>query len=334
MIITGTGRPIQRSYEASAMKAYPVELRRRIVAAVDRKVGSLPYVAALFQVSINCVANYLQLRAETGSLQPRPNPGGRAPAIPETRYDELRQLIAQQPDLTLDQIRDRLQLNCSLAAISRTLTKLSLTRKKKTLPAAEQQRPDVRAARDAWADWQATLTEDDLDRLVFWDEAAVLTNMVLLYGRSLPGQRVVDYVAHGHWERLTVAAGIRLRGLAGALVYEGGTTAEACEGFVRGSLGPCLRPGDIVIMDNLSSHADPTVMDVLKGLGVTVKQLPPYSPDLNPIEKAWSKVKQAVRKARPQTVAALIDAVAAALRTITLEDIRGWLTHCGYHTDS
>lgn len=131
-----------------------------------------------------------------------------------------------------------------------------------------------------------------------------------------------------------MAAGIRRRGLAGALVYEGGTTAEACEGFVRGSLGPCLRPGDIVIMDNLSSHADPTVVEVWRDLGVTVKQLPPYSPDLNPIEKAWSKVKQAVRKARPQTVAALIDAVAAALRTITLEDIRGWFAHCGYHTDS
>jgi transposase len=316
------------------MKAYPIELRRRIVAAVDRKVGSLPHIAALFQVSINCVANYLQLRAETGSLQPRPNPGGRRPAIPESRRDEIRQLLAQQPDLTLDQLRNRLHLNCSLAAVSRTLTKLGLTRKKKTLIAAEQQRPDVQAARAAWADWQATLTEADLDRLVFWDEAAVLTNMVLLYGRSLPGQRIRDYVHHGHWERRTVAAGLRLGGLAGALLYAGGTTAEACEGFVRGGLGPCLRPGDIVIMDNLSSHGDPTVLEVLRGLGVTIKQLPAYSPDLNPIEKAWSKVKQAVRRARPQTIAALIDAVAAALRSITPEDIRAWFVHCGYHTDS
>lgn len=113
------------------MKAYPVELRSRIVAAVDRGVGSLPTVAALFNVSINCVANYLRLREQTGSLQPRPYHGGRAPAIPQHRYDEVRQLLAEQPDLTLEQIRDRLQLDCSLAAICRTLKKLHLTRKKK-----------------------------------------------------------------------------------------------------------------------------------------------------------------------------------------------------------
>jgi transposase len=113
------------------MKAYPVELRRRIVAAVDRGVGSLPTVAALFQVSINCVAGYLQLRDDTGSLQPRPFSGGRPPAITPERYDELRQLLAQQPDLTLEQLRERLHLDCSLAAICRTLKKLGLTRKKK-----------------------------------------------------------------------------------------------------------------------------------------------------------------------------------------------------------
>jgi len=188
------------------MKAYPVELRSRIVAAVDRGVGSLPTVAALFHVSINCVANYLRLREDTGSLEPRPNPGGRAPAIPEQRYDELRQLLAAHPDLTLEQIRDRLHLDCSLAAICRTLQKLNLTRKKKTLPAAEQQRPDVQAAREEWVQWQAELTAADLGRLVFCDEAAVLTNMTPRYGRAPRGERVVEYVPQGDWQRLTIAA--------------------------------------------------------------------------------------------------------------------------------
>jgi len=113
------------------MKAYPVELRTRIVAAVDGGVGSLPTVAALFGVSTNCVANYLLLRTETGALQPRPNPGGRAPAIGPERYDELRRLLAAQPDLTLEQLRDALGVDCSLAAVCRTLKKLDLTRKKK-----------------------------------------------------------------------------------------------------------------------------------------------------------------------------------------------------------
>ena len=113
------------------MKAYPFELRTRIVAAVDRGLGSLPTVAALFGVSTNCVANYLLLRTTTGSLQPRPNPGGRAPAIGPERYDEVRQLLADQPDLTLEALRGRLGLDCSLAAVCRTLKKLNLTRKKK-----------------------------------------------------------------------------------------------------------------------------------------------------------------------------------------------------------
>src|SRR5262245_614050 len=114
------------------MKPYPVELRARIVDAVDRGVGALPTIAALLSVSIACVANYLELRQETGSPQPRRTPGGRRPALPAERYPEVRQLLPEQPDLTLEQIRDRLRLSCSLAAVCRTLTKLGLTRKKKS----------------------------------------------------------------------------------------------------------------------------------------------------------------------------------------------------------
>jgi transposase len=178
------------------------------------------------------------------------------------------------------------------------------------------------------------LTEADLARLVFCDEAAVLTNMTPRYGRSLRGERVVDYVPHGDWERLTIAAGVRLSGVCGALAYEGGTTAEACEAFAAGALAAGLRPGDIVIMDRLSSHSDSAVLQVFQGLGVEVKLLPAYSPDLNPIEKAWSKVKEAVRRARPRTADALMVAVGTALKAITTDDLTGWFTHCGYHTDS
>ena len=111
------------------MNAYPMELRERIVDAVDRGVGSAREVARPFRVAVNSVYNLLELREQTGSLQPRPNPGGQRPAIPPERHDEVRQLLAEQPDLTLAQIRDRLGLNCSEAAVCRTLKKLKLTRK-------------------------------------------------------------------------------------------------------------------------------------------------------------------------------------------------------------
>ena len=162
----------------------------------------------------------------------------------------------------------------------------------------------------------------------------MLTNLTPLYGRSPPGERVVEYVPAGSWERLTVIAGVRLGGVCGALTYEGGTTAEAAEVFVQQGLRPWLRPGDIVVMDNLNSHLDPKVLRALGALGVEVRPLPPYSPDFNPIEKLWSKVKQAVRRRRPRTTEELNQAVADALRDITLSDIQGWFEHCGYHTES
>ena len=178
------------------------------------------------------------------------------------------------------------------------------------------------------------MTEADLDRLVFWDETWAITIMTLLYGRAPRGVRVVERVPAGHWQRLTVAAALRRSGVCGALVYEGGTTAEAAEAFVTAGLAGGLRPGDLVIMDNLSSHTHPDVIRALVRQGVQVKLLPPYSPDLSPIEKAWSKVKQALRQAKARTTEALVDAVADALRSITLDDIRGWFAHCGYYTDS
>lgn len=192
----------------------------------------------------------------------------------------------------------------------------------------------MQAARAAWVEWQAGLTAADSGRLVCWDEAAVLTNMTPRYGRAPRGQRVLAHVPHGDWERLTIAAALRLTGTCGSLAYEGGTTAEAAETFCARCLGPGLRPGDIVIMDRLCSHSAPAVLATFQQLGAAVKLLPAYSPDFNPIGKAWSKVKEAVRRARPRTTDDWITARGAALNRITIQDIRGWFTHCGYHTDS
>jgi len=125
------------------MNPYPTELRTRIVATADQGVGSLPTVAALFGVSTNCVANYLLLRTATGSLQPRPNPGGRAPAIGPERYDEVRQLLAAQPDLTLQEVRDALGLGCSLAAVCRDAALSGAA-------TSEQLRSNLGALRVAW----------------------------------------------------------------------------------------------------------------------------------------------------------------------------------------
>src|SRR5262249_98819 len=130
------------------------------------------------------------------------------------------------------------------------------------------------------------------------------------------------------------AAASRRRAVGGGVVEEGGRPAEAAETFVPAGLAGGLRPGDLVVMDNLSSHTDPGVLAALARQGVTVKRLPPYAPDLHPLERAWSKVKQALRRATARTAEELLEAVAAALRSITPADIRGRFEHCGYQTDS
>jgi len=205
------------------------------------------------------------------------------------------------------------------------------------MPLTARDRPapdDVRRVREAWAPWQAELTEADLERFVFHDEAAVRTAMTPLQGRAPRGEWVVDSVPHGTWERLTIAAGSRLAGVCAALAHEGGTPGEAWEAFAAQSLGPGLRRGDIVLMDRLCSHSHPDVRAVYKGWGVEVRLRPVYSPDLNPIEQAGSKIKGAVRRARPRTAPERIAALGAALRAVTPEDIRGWFAHRGYHPDS
>ena len=123
---------------------------------------------------------------------------------------------------------------------------------------------------------------------------------------------------------------VRLDGSTAAMVIEGATTGDVFEAYVREVLCPTLRPGDIVVMDNLSSHKRATLEMLIEQAGASVRFLPPYSPDLNPIEMMWSKVKSFLRTAKARTQTTLLDAIAAALKTVTANDAKGWFTECGY----
>ena len=170
----------------------------------------------------------------------------------------------------------------------------------------------------------------DLNRLVFLDETGAKTNMTRLRGRAQGGQRLVDCAPAGHWATTTLLSSVRLNGSTAAMVIEGATDAEVFLQYAKAVLARSLRPGDIVVMDNLSPHKMPTVIDSIQACGAEVWFLPPYSPDLNPIEKMWSKVKALLRKAKARTLDALIDAIGDALRKVTTSDILGWFTECGY----
>jgi transposase len=187
----------------------------------------------------------------------------------------------------------------------------------------------LKARRAAWREEFAGI---DPARLVFVDESGATTAMDRTHGRSASGKRVDGPVPHGHWLVTTLTAAVRLGGVPepACLAFVGATDAVAFEAYAERCLAPSLRTGDIVVMDNLGSHTRPPPIAAIEAAGATVRFLPPYSPDLNPIEKMFSKVKAYLRKAKARTAEALYEALGEALRTVTASDIAGWFESCGY----
>jgi transposase len=167
-------------------------------------------------------------------------------------------------------------------------------------------------------------------RLVFLDESGAQTHMKRLYGRTTKGTRLVDTVPGGHWRTTTIVSAIRTGGVATAMVIPGAIDAVVFRGFVEHFLVPVLRRGDIVVMDNLSSHKVSGVREAIEGVGAEVWYLPPYSPDFNPIEQAWSKVKSVLRSMTPKTARRLYRAVGNALQRITRQECQNYFANCGY----
>jgi transposase len=199
--------------------------------------------------------------------------------------------------------------------------------KKKSLRAQEQLDPEVVAQRQEWSKRTAGI---DPDRFVFLDQSNAKTTMTRAYGRAPRGERVVDHVPAGKYHSTTMMGALRLDGTVAAMVYEGGTDVAVMETFATTELRRVLRPGDIVVMDNLSAHKDPLVIGAVEHAGASVWHLPPYSPDFNPIEQMWSKVKEILRSLEARTAEALLDAIGVALRAVTAADAHGWFAHCGY----
>jgi transposase len=172
--------------------------------------------------------------------------------------------------------------------------------------------------------------ELDPSRLIFLDESGAKTNMTRLRGRAPKGERAHAHVPHGHWQTLTMMSSLRLDGSTACMALEGATDTESFRACVEAILLPTLRPGDIVVMDNLSSHKSDQTLALIQQAGAQVLFLPAYSPDLNPIEMMWSKVKNFLRDAQARTEEELIRAIGQAPAQITPKDALNWFAHCGY----
>jgi transposase len=178
--------------------------------------------------------------------------------------------------------------------------------------------------------WKKAQVSMNLEKLVFIDESGAKTNMTRLYGRAQQGKRAVDDAPAGHWCTTTMISSIRLDGSTACMVVDGSTTKDIFKAYVEQILLPTLTVGDVVVLDNLSSHKNQEVRDLIESAGAELWFLPPYSPDLNPIEKMWSKIKSILRTLKARTEKALINAIAKALDKVTANDAKGWFEACGY----
>jgi transposase len=309
--------------------AYSLDYRRAVAQAYE-DCGSSIEVAEQFGCCQSWVRRLIQNRRERGTLNPRST----ARHDDQRRYDDaderaIRELIKNRPDATLAEVARAIGKPVHPGTVSRTLRRMNLPRKKKSTHAAEQDRPDVRAARDAWFEQFAQVR---VNQLVFLDEFGATTSMQRTHGRAAPGERVVSKVPHGHWKMISTIAAMTIDGIVASGSFDGATDTELFVTFVREALVPVLRPGQVVVLDNLPAHKSPQVDALIRSAGARVLRLPPYSPDFNPIEMAISKVKTMLRKLARRSVDGLFDGIGESLESIRPTDALNYIAHCGYAT--
>jgi transposase len=198
---------------------------------------------------------------------------------------------------------------------------------KKTLHAAEQAREDIAEARRRWRELQPAL---DPARLIFLDETWTKTNMTRMRGRARRGERLVASVPHGHWNTTTFLAGLRNDRIVAPLVLDGPINGDAFRAYIEQFLAPTLASGDVVVADNLGSHKVAGVREAIEARGANLMFLPGYSPDLNPIEQVFAKLKQLVRSAEPRTRPTLWRTIGTCLDRFSAKECGNYLRNAGY----
>ena len=313
-------------------RAYGLDLRRRVIEAIDSGMSARK-AAGRFAVGVATAISWHRRWREQGSLEPG-RQGKPSRSRLEPHEDFIVALMQEQPDIALHEMVDRLAevrgLRVGKTTLWKFLNRHGWTYKKKTAHAAEQQRPDVLVRRQAWFDAQLEL---DPHRLIFIDETGASTKLARLRGRALKGERCRAAVPHGHWKTTTLTAGLRLGGLSAPMLLDGPMHGAAFLAYVQQVLAPELTPGDVVVMDNLPAHKVAGVRAAIEAAGARLLYLPPYSPDFNPIELAFSKLKALLRKAAARTIDELWQTIAESLDDFTPAQCTNYFAAAGYDLD-
>ncbi len=209
-------------------------------------------------------------------------------------------------------------------------SRFSTYREKKSLHDSQRDTPRVQALRQDFQDHVRDTLCPLAEHLKFIDESGAHLGLTRLYGRAAPGERVTVGTPGYSGKHYTLVAAVSLSEVSATSVLEGGMTGEAFDAYVAQILAPTLRPGDIVLIDNLNVHKRETAQQLIAAHGARLEFLPPYSPDLNPIEQCWSKVKTVLRKLKARTFDELVEALGIAFASITVHDLQACFAHCGY----
>ncbi|MDO8912778.1 MAG: IS630 family transposase [Phenylobacterium sp.] len=313
-------------------KALSVDLRERVIGAIGEGL-SCRAAAVRFGVSAASAIRWRSLSLKTGDVRPGPLGGDRRSGLIEKHADLILGRLEAQPDITLAEMQAVLAehgVTVSTTAVWRFFDRRRITPQKKSAHADEQSRPDILSRRQSWFEGQLDL---DPARLVFLDETGATTKMARRHGRALRGQRLRASVPHGHWKTTTFIGGLRLTGMTAPMVLDGPMTGAWFLAYVEQVLVPTLSPGDIVVLDNLAAHKNASARAAVEAAGATLVFLPPYSPDLNPIENAFAKLKAMLRKAAARTLEQLWSAIAQIIDAFTPRECANYFAAAGYDAD-
>jgi transposase len=310
-------------------KPYAQDLRERVFALADEGMP-VGQIAKQLRVSGSYVSKVLGRRRKTGQTTALPQ-RCRVPRKLAGLHGKIEARVSARADATIAELRVWLsqthKVSASTGLMWKTLATLKLTFKKKSRRAAEQDRPDVAPARAEWRVKQPGLMPG---QLVFIDETWTKTTMTRLYGWAPCGKRLIEAVPHGHWKTSTFIGALRCDGLGATGVFNGAINGEMFLAYVEQVLVPTLKPGDVVIMDNLRCHKVAGVREAIEAAGASVMFIPPYSPDLNPIELAFAKLKALLRARAIRTVDALWNALGNLVDCFTPEECANFFRHDGY----
>lgn len=307
------------------MKAYSQDLREHVLRAVDQGI-SRAEVIRIFGVSEPTIKRYLKLRRETGSLAPKVIPG-RPKRKMGPLLDGLRPQLEAHPDATGEE-HCRLWeaatgIKVSSSTMGRAIQRLKWTRKKKTLEASERKEEE----REAWREQTKNL---DTSKLRVIDETGSNLALTRMYARAPKGKRARGMIVRKRGKNVTMITDLSLRGLGEAFLTDGAANGDLFEAYIEQIFAPTLSSGEIVIMDNSSIHKGKRVRELIEARGCRLLFLPAYSPDLSPIEEAFSKVKTVLRGIGARTRETLYEALEYAITTVTANDASAWFHHCGY----